>query len=218
MRRLVPLLLALPLALPCSASLALAEGDPPPPKPDQPLVPLATFFKGKVRSLKDRAIEIAYDFEDDAQLADFEASCPFRAIRTVTFATKRGRVHLQGTGSMRHKAVFEDKVSLAAVFNPKKPRDFGYAVSESRESEIFTLYCCYDRYFSAGDNVFVPQNMVIKFLAREAKTSKDGMQDWRYCGSRGQNPEIKVGVNYKVSMGRSRGAVTSRAASPQLHA
>ena len=28
------------------------------------------------------------------------------------------------------------------------------------------------------------------------------MQDWRYCGSRGQKPEIKTGQAYRVSMGR----------------
>ncbi len=181
---------------------AAAPQDPPAPPPAQPLVPLQTFFKGKVKSLKDRKIELVYDFENAAQLEDFDASCPFRAIRTVKYALKNGRAQIEGTGSMRHKAVFEDDVSMDSAMSPRKPRDFGYSVSEHHPSEMFTLYCCYDRYFGLGDNVHVPQNMVIRFIERGAEVQGEGMQDWRYCGSRGQNPEIRVGQTYKVSMGR----------------
>ncbi|MCG3133577.1 MAG: hypothetical protein HMLKMBBP_00770 [Planctomycetes bacterium] len=188
------------LAAGSAGSASAADGDAAPPAVAG--LPLQKFFGGKVLSLKGRTIEISYDFEDPGQLADFDAACPFRAIADAKWKHERGRVTFTGTGSMRHKAVFEDKVSMAAKFTPRKPRDFGFAATEDRESEIFTLYCCYDRYFSAGDNVHVPQNMVIKFLARDLKRA-DGMQDWRYCGSRGQNPEIRVGETYRVTMSRT---------------
>lgn len=181
---------------------ASAGDEPAVPPPAQPGIPVQNLFNGKVLSVKGRTVEIAYDFESAAQLADFGPSCPFRAIDDAKFKHERGRVLFTGTGSMRHKAVFEDKVSMSAKFTPRKPRDFGFVASEDRESDIFTLYCCYDRYFSASDNVHIPQNMVIKFLARDLK-NKDGMQDWRYCGSRGQNPEIRTGESYKVTMARN---------------
>jgi hypothetical protein len=197
--------LAAVLTAPFSPAPGLAHAAPedPPAQPPAPLIPLQTFFKGKVRSLKDRRIEIVYDFENAAQLEDFDASCPFRAIRTVKYAQKNGRVHIEGTGSMRHKAVFEDDVSMESVMSPRKPRDFGYAVSEHHPSEMFTLYCCYDRYFGLGDGVHIPQNMVIRFIERGAEVQGEGMQDWRYCGSRGQKPEIRIGQPYKVGMGRT---------------
>jgi len=171
--------------------------------PEEPKTPVEKYFHGKIRSLKGTAIEISYDFEDASQLQDFEKSIPFRAIKTIQFAQKSGKVALEGTGSMRLRAVFGDEVAAEATFVPRRPRDFGFAVSEERESEVFTLYCCYDRYFGLGDNVTVPQNMIIKFLARDPKANANGLQDWRYCGSRGQKPEIAAGRSYKVGISRS---------------
>ncbi len=160
-------------------------------------------FKGKVvKFTKKGEIELFYDFEDEVQLADFEISCPFRAIVTAERSIDRGGVRLKGTGSLRHKAVFSDWVAAELTMTPMKAQDFGLAVSEEHQSEIFTLYCCYDRYFGLGDNVTVPQNMIIKFIARDPKINRDGFQDWRYCGSRGQKPVIKRNKPHAVSIRR----------------
>ncbi|MCE9637431.1 MAG: hypothetical protein K8T90_17135, partial [Planctomycetes bacterium] len=40
-------------------------------------------------------------------------------------------------------------------------------------------------------------------IPRDPKVNKDGLQDWRYCGSRGQKPEIVTGKSFKVSMQRT---------------
>lgn len=166
-------------------------------------VPVETFFKGKIVKLEGRSIELAYDFATATQLEDFEPSIPFRAIKTIASSLMNGQLHLTGTGSFRHKAIFGETIAAAVTLTPVKNRDFGLAVTEERESEVFTLYCLYDRYFGAGDNVHVPQNMIIKFIPRDPKVNTDGRQDWRYCGSRGQKPEIERGVPYKVTMERA---------------
>ncbi len=189
---------ALLAALALTAAAAHADG----PADDAGLVPVTEFFQGKVVSFtEDGEIELFYDFEDPAQLKDFELSLPFRAIKTVTAELERGKVRLKGTGSLRHRAVFKETVRAEIDFTPNKNRDFGLSVSEERESEIHTLYCLYDRYFSSGDNVFTPQNMVIKFIARDMK-AKDDFQDWRYCGSRGAKPVIERGKTYHVEVER----------------
>lgn len=196
------------------SALAAPQQTPPaaPPAPSDK-VPIETFFHGKLTKVEVTpasgakpevaSVEILYDFSDAGQLADFEASCPFRAIRTIEYEVKNGKLLVQGTGSMRHHAVFDGEIGASAVLVPRRPRDFGFAVSEERESEVFTLYCCYDKYFSAGDNVHIPQNMIIKFLARDPKVNANGLQDWRYCGSRGQSPEIVSGKPYQVSLART---------------
>lgn len=166
-------------------------------------MPIESVFRGKVTKVEGAHVEILYDFQDPAQLADFGPSLPFRAIRTVAFELKNGKLNVQGTGSVRHKAVFDGDCGASATLSPRKPKDFGFAVTEERESEVFTLYCCYDRYFGAGDNVSVPQNMIIKFIPRDPKANANGLQDWRYCGSRGQKPEIAAGRNYHVAIQRT---------------
>lgn len=170
---------------------------------DEPPVSPTEFFKGKVVRLEGREIELEYDFEDPGQLADWEASIPFRQIQDVTYEHDPGGwVRLKGTGSMRHRAVFKEHVKMTAEIRPFRNRDFGVAVTEQRESEVFTLYCLYDKYFGLGDGVTEYQNMIIKFIPRDPVTNANGMQDWRYCGSRGQKPEIKRGVPYKVTVER----------------
>ena len=48
-------------------------------------VSVRDFFKGTVTKLtKKGEIELLYDFEDPAQLADFEPTMPYRAIRSAT--------------------------------------------------------------------------------------------------------------------------------------
>lgn len=180
----------------------MADGQAPPAAPPTSKVPVEKAFKGRIQKLEGREIEIVYDFQDAAQLDDFELSIPFRAIKTVARTIENGQLRITGTGSLRHKALFDKTAGATATLTPVKNRDFGLAVTEDRESEVFTLYCLYDRYFSAGDNVHVPQNMIIKFIPRDPKTSKEGIQDWRYCGSRGQKPVIERNHPYKVEIER----------------
>jgi hypothetical protein len=166
-------------------------------------VPVEQFFKGRIQKLEGREIEIAYDFEAAAQLDDFEISIPFRAVRTVTRAIEGGRLHVTGTGSLRHKAVFDKTVGASVTLVPAKNHDFGLAVTEERESEVFTLYCLFDHYFSLGDGKDTRQNMIIKFIPRDPKGNKEGQQDWRYCGSHGEKPAIERGQSYKVEIARA---------------
>jgi len=191
-------------ALCAGAALAAAltlvpEGDAAEPEK----VSVTEFFRGNVVKLtKKGEIEIHYDFEDAGQLADFEAALPYRAIRTAVQSIERGQLRIKGTGSFRHKAVFGKRVESSATFTPLKPQNFGFAVTEERESEVFTLYCVQDRYFSLGDGVTTPQNMIIKFIPRDPKINRDGFQDWRYCGSHSRKPEIQRGTPVEVRITR----------------
>lgn len=184
-------------------ALLAVTGAPAVAQEEPPLVPLSEHFHGQASVNKKGVVTLRYDFEDAAQLADFTRSRPFQARDAdVAFKLEGGQVHLEGTGSMRHVAVFADRVEAEANFTPNRNRDFGFAVTEFNGSDVFTLYCVYDRYFSASDGVFKPQNMIIKFLPKAARAEGDGLQDWRYCGSRGQKPEILRRRTYRVSIAR----------------
>jgi hypothetical protein len=189
-----------------ASALSAAAGDgaapPAPPAQASALVPVEKFFKGKVVKVEGKSIEIAYDFADAAQLDDFDMSIPFRAIKTIARSIDVGQLRITGTGCLRHKAVFDKTAGATATLTPVKNHDFGFAVTEEHESEVFTLYCLYDKYFGLGDNKTIAQNMIIKFIPRDPKTNKDGRQDWRYCGSHGQKPEIERGAQYKVEIER----------------
>jgi hypothetical protein len=186
-----------------ASALTAAAGDgAAPAQPAQALVPVEKFFKGKVVKVEGRSIEIAYDFADAAQLDDFELSIPFRAIKTIARTIEIGQLRITGTGCLRHKAVFDKTAGASATLTPVKNHDFGFAVTEEHESEVFTLYCLFDKYFGLGDNKTIAQNMIIKFIPRDPKANKDGRQDWRYCGTHGQKPEIERGAQYKVEIER----------------
>jgi len=184
-----------------TAFAASAADGPPPPAPPAGSVPVEKFFKGKVVKVDGRAVEIAYDFSDAAQLDDFEPSTPFRAIRTLTRAIEAGQLRVTGTGGLRHKAVFDKTAGASATLTPIKNHDMGFAVTEERESEVFTLYCVYDRYFGLGDKKTYPQNMIIKFIPRDPRGNADGRQEWRYC-ARSVKPVIERGAQYKVEIER----------------
>ena len=187
---------ALWLGLFAAAPTALAE-------PEPELIPVADHFRGKVSVDKKGVVTIRYDFSDALQLEDFTQYRPFQARDgAADYKIEVERLHLTGTGSMRHRAVFEDRVEAHADFTPTRNRDFGFAITERSESDVFTLYCVYDRYFSASDGVFKPQNMIIKFLPRAARIEADGLQDWRYCGSYGPDPQISRGRTYRVAVSR----------------
>jgi hypothetical protein len=98
--------------------------------------------------------------------------------------------------------VFDKSCGATATLTPVKNRDFGFAVTQERESEVFTLFCVYDRYFGAGDGKNYAQNMIIKFIPRDPKANKDGQQDWRYC-ARSVKPVIDRGTPYKVEIERT---------------
>ena len=189
------------------ALVALAAVAAPAPEaqaaPPEGTVSVRDFFKGKVTKLtKKGEIEIHYDFEDPGQLADFSATLPYRAIRSAEESHEKGRLRIKGTGSFRHKAVFGERIESKATFLPLKPRNFGFAVTEERESEVFTLYCVQDTYFSLGDGVTHPQNMIIKFIPRDPKINRDGFQDWRYCGSYTEKPKIQRNAPLEVRIQR----------------
>src|SRR2546426_941577 len=96
----------------CAAHPASAN-DAKPPAPPTGSVPVEQFFHGKIVSLSGRDIEMVYDFEDVHQLEDFELALPFRALKTIVRSIDGGQLHLTGTGSLRHKAVFEKQVGAS---------------------------------------------------------------------------------------------------------
>ena len=191
------------LAWPTAGRLARAGATTADAAPSSAKIPLTEFFKGRVVAAdKDGNVTLRYDFEDAAQLADFGEALPFKAVSTIKVEHKNGRIRLRGTGGWRHRAVFDGTVEAKATFIPHRPYDFGFAVTESRRGEIFTLYCVRDRYFSKGDGVLTPQNMIIKFIPRVGGQKTTGVQDWRYCGSRGPKPAIRTAQSIDVSIRR----------------
>ena len=94
----------------CVAAVEASEAQEP------GTVSVTEFFKGKVVKLtKKGEIEIHYDFEDAAQLGDFEESLPYRAIRSATQTLERGQLRMKGTGSFRHKAIFGERIESKEI-------------------------------------------------------------------------------------------------------
>ncbi len=159
------------------------------------------FFKGKVLSMKGRRIELSYDFQDPAQIADWTHTHPFLTPPTTGgWRVEGGALRGEGSCAARHRAVFDGDVAVEATISSEKARDFG-AVVISEEGTTFTLFSLNDAYFSFKDGRLPNEHMVTTFLP--AGTGPGGTTFWRYVQT---VYEPRVGADpVKISL-RKKGA------------
>lgn len=148
------------------------------------------FLKGRVTKLEEDWIEVLYDFEDEAQLADWIAYKPYRAAGDLDLGVEGAGVRLKGTGAIHHVITFTGKVRLEFDLTPRSDRDMGAIVSEDAEGDQFVLYSLNDIYFQKFDGVKTPQHMVTRFGVRD---TSDGPEDqaFRYV-ARGTEPKLQT--------------------------
>jgi hypothetical protein len=145
MRRLL-VLLALLAWVPATDAqeTAGAKGAPP-----RKRMALDRAFHGRILSIRKREVTIAYDFEDPAQLEDFEEARPPRLLAATGKPARieGGRLILEGSTSIRHK--MESVGGIRACFKVRvtEKKNVGAVLTEPVLSDFYVVYNLFDYRF-----------------------------------------------------------------------
>jgi hypothetical protein len=110
-------------------------------------------FRGRVVRVKKKRVTIFYDFEDPAQLEDFEEARPPRLLDASRnrVRIRGGRLVLEGSTAIRHK--MEGAGELRAVFSVRVGRqsNVGTVFTEPILSDFFVVLNLFDdRFYEDG--------------------------------------------------------------------
>jgi hypothetical protein len=121
-------------------------------KPGRARIALDKAFRGRIVSIRKRRVTIAYDFEDPAQLRDFEEARPPRLLDAAGKPARieNGRLVLEGSASVRHR--MESAGGIAATFKVRvgDTRNVGAVVTEPVLSDFYVVYNLFDYRFNMG--------------------------------------------------------------------
>jgi len=152
-RRIALVLLAtLPVQAGEGAAKEAAASEPPPPEAAKPRT-LDEAFHGRIVSLEKRRVTLFYDFEDAAQLEDFEEARPPRLLDAgrSQFRIEDGRLVLEGSSSIRHRMESRGRIEARFTLNAEKQRDVGAVVTEPVLSDFYVVYDVFDyRFLGSG--------------------------------------------------------------------
>lgn len=149
------------------ALLALAVGvggqEPPrkteavPESPPKPKRAIDRAFRGRVVEIKKRRVTLFYDFEDPAQIEDFEEARPPRYLGTGCNRVKieGGRLFLDGSTSIRHKMESAQRITAKFTVRVSEKRNVGAVVTEPVLSDFYVIYNLFEHRFGESGNMHV---------------------------------------------------------------
>jgi hypothetical protein len=107
-------------------------------------------FKGEIVSIKGRRVTIRYDFEDAAQLNDFEEARPPRLLDASRNRVRieRGRLVLEGSTGIRHKLESAGRIRAEFTVRVDKKRNVGAVITEPILSDFYVVYNLFDYRFN----------------------------------------------------------------------
>jgi len=113
-------------------------------------------FKGRVIRIKKKTVTLYYDFEDEAQLADFEDIRPPRLLDLgeAKFFIQAGRLFLEGSTSVRHKMEGTGLLHAEFFLRPGVQKNMGVVITEPVMSDFFTVLNLFDEKFY-GDGALI---------------------------------------------------------------
>jgi len=138
------------LLLLLGAGLARAGGEDP--AAAKPRTPLNRYFKGKIVRLEDGRVTLYYDFEDPAQLEDFEDVRPPHLLDAGPNVAKivKGRLRLERSSCVRHRMEGEGRIEARFVVNAARANCVGAIFTEPVLSGSYSLTTIWDRRFNAN--------------------------------------------------------------------
>jgi hypothetical protein len=120
------------------------RGGPPPVK-----TALNRAFKGRITKIKKRRVTIYYDFEDPAQLDDFEEARPPRLLDASQNRVRiqGGRLLLEGSSAIRHKMEGQGEFRARYWVRPSQQSNIGSVFTEPILSDFYVVLNLFDQRF-----------------------------------------------------------------------
>jgi hypothetical protein len=192
MGRMLALLLA--IALPADAKETIES------KARKTRLALDKAFHGRIVSIKNRRVTIAYDFEDPAQLKDFEEARPPRLLDATGKAARieDGRLVLEGSASIRHR--MESAGAIAATFKVRvgDTRNVGAVVTEPVLSDFYVVYNLFDYRFNMAGAMHIA---AVGLREDEgAEDTSSGLVNFRDIFSGDLRKKVVVGRDVEVEV------------------
>lgn len=187
------------LALIALASpFAVAQGANPKTKPAKSRVALDKAFRGRIESIRGRRVTIAYDFEDPAQLADFEEARPPRLLAATGKPARieGGRLVLEGSTSIRHRMESAGGISARFKVRVDEKRNVGAVVTEPVLSDFYVVYNLFDYRFGTSGMMHVAACGLHEDEGAEDPSS--GLVNYRDIFS--GNLQNKVGIGQDIEV------------------
>jgi len=174
----------------CAALLALSPAAPAPAEEGGAAPPkkLSDVLKGRIVSLQGRRVEIAYDFQDPAQAADWAPTYPFvRPTLSGGWRVDQKALRGDGNAGWRHRAAFDGEVRVRATLSSEDAKNLGLFLLDEDRSQ-FDLFALADTFFSLLDRKQPLRHMLATF--QPSGEGPGASTEWR---------EVQVGYEPRVS-------------------
>lgn len=169
------------------------EAPPPPPVKKA----LNKVFKGRVVRIKKKRVTLYYDFEDPAQLGDFEDARPPRLLDATQnrVSIQGGRLVLEGSSAIRHKleGVHELRGKVTARLGQK--RNVGTYFSEPVLSDFYVVLNLFDqRFYKDGALLLAACGL----HEDEGADTDMSMVNWRDIFKTNVDNRVRVGEDVEI--------------------
>ncbi|MHC4579526.1 MAG: hypothetical protein ACYTED_19225 [Planctomycetota bacterium] len=120
---------------------------------ERPRTPINRYFHGKIVEIKRGRVTFRYDFEDPAQLKDFEEARPPHLLDAGPNVARivRGRLRLERSSSLRHRMEGQGRLEARFVVNAARKGCVGTVFTEPVLSSTYTVTTIWDhRFYKTG--------------------------------------------------------------------
>jgi len=120
---------------------------------------VVALLSGRVKVIKDREVEITYDFSDDAQAKDWIFMSPFAHPLSGSFWRQSDALHGRGVGAAVHPGEFEPgTLTMKARVKALEPHDFGFLMLEPEDQANYFLFAAQNRFFVIKQDIPCHEN------------------------------------------------------------
>lgn len=114
-------------------------------------------FRGRILSIKKRRVTIYYDFEDPAQLEDFEEARPPRLLdaKGTPARIEGGRLVLEGSMSIRNRMESSGRIEAKFTVRVGEKKNVGAVITEPVLSDFYVVYNLFDYRFNMSGNMHI---------------------------------------------------------------
>jgi len=120
---------------------------------------IEALFRGRVKVIRGREIEITYDFSDEAQAKDWAYMSPFAHPLSGSFWHQNDALHGRGVGAAVHPGEFEPgTLLLKARVKALEPHDFGFLMLEPEDQANYFCFAGQNKFFVIKQDIPCHEN------------------------------------------------------------
>ena len=161
-------------------------------------------FKGRIVRIEKRKVTIRYDFEDPAQLEDFEPARPPRLLDGGQNQVKieGGRLVLEGSTSIRQKMEGTGRIHARFIVKLTRKYNVGAVITEPVLSDFYVVYNLFDFRFNRKGNMHIAACGLHE--DEGAQDLRSGLVNFRDIFNGNLRKEVKLGRDIEVEVRKER--------------